>query len=230
MDTGRGLSIAALVISIISIFVPFYGLYLIAIGTLLAIASAVCGEKPLTIAATTINLLDALFLSPSLYLLINIQDQERNGNGGILWLTIAALLCLPFLAMLLQARGYFQRLGGGSANSPASTRGKATVRGAFLISTILPDGKIIRAQVSEDNRQCIVGRSAKNADMIIDDDAISRAHAQFELRHGELWLSDLGSLNKTKVDGVSLEAAPVRVGPGSRVTLGPSVTLTISSS
>ncbi|UYO51046.1 FHA domain-containing protein [Rhodopseudomonas palustris] len=229
MDTGRGLSIAALVISIISIFVPLYGLYLIAIATLLAVASAVCGERPLTIAATTINLLDALFLSPSLYLFINIQDQERNGNGGILWLTIAALLCLPFLAMLLQARGYFQRLGG-HANSPASTQRKATVGGAFLISTILPDGKIIRAQVSEDNRQCIVGRSAKNADMIIDDDAISRAHARFELRNGELWLSDLGSLNKTKVDGVSLEAAPVRVGPGSRVTLGPSVTLTISSS
>lgn len=230
MDTGRGLSIAALVISIVSIFVPIYGLYLIVIGTLLAVASAVCGERPLTIAATTINLLDALFLSPSLYLLINIQDQERNGNGGILWLTIAALLCLPFLAMLLQARGYFQRLGGSPANATDASRGRGFAADAFLISTILPDGKIIRAQVSADNRQCVVGRSAKSADMVIDDDAISRAHARFDLRHGELWLSDLGSLNKTKVDGVALETAPVRVGPGSRVTLGPSVTLTISSS
>jgi hypothetical protein len=230
MDTGRGLSIAAFVVSIISIFVPFYGLYLIVIGTLLAIASAACGERPLTIAATTINLLDAIFLSPSLYLFLSVQDQAGRGSAGTFWLIITALLCLPFLAMVVHAKGYFQTFQGSISNAPNGSQATELSGNTFLISTILPDGKIIRAQISAANRQCVVGRSAKSANMVIDDDAISRTHARFELRHGELWVSDLGSLNKTEADGISVEADPVRVRPGSRVTLGPSLTLTISRS
>lgn len=230
MDTGRGLSIAALVVSIIAIFVPFYGLYLIVIATLLAIASATCGERALTIAATTINVLNAIFLSPTLYVFLTIQDQSGGGRAGFFWLTIIALLCLPFLAMALQAKGYFQAFQPNHSNSRSNLHSTDPgVGAAFLISTILPSGKIVRAQVSAANPQCIVGRSAKSANLVVDDDAISRTHARFDLRQGELWVSDLGSLNKTRVDGIDVESDPVRVRPGSRVVLGPSVTLTISS-
>jgi len=46
MEIGRGVSIAALVVAIVSIFIPIYGLYLVIIGTVLAIASALYGERP----------------------------------------------------------------------------------------------------------------------------------------------------------------------------------------
>ena len=63
----------------------------------------------------------------------------------------------------------------------------------------------------------IVGRSPE-AHLRIDDPWISNLHALFELRGGELWVVDLGSLNGTFVDGARVGEA--RVGPGTLVHFG----------
>jgi hypothetical protein len=232
MEIGRGVSIAALVVAIVSIFIPIYGLYLVIIGTVLAIASALYGERPLTIAATLVNLLNVLFLSPSLYIVLNIQRMANGNNTGLFWLVVVLLLCLPFLAIYLNANGHLRIPQAGSAQGGSGWQApqpSAGPQARFSISTVTPNGQVVRSEVSAAKPQCVVGRSAENSDMVIPDDTVSRMHARFELRKDELWVSDLDSLNKTRLDGMLVEKEPVRVRPGARVTLGQAVTLTISS-
>jgi hypothetical protein len=63
----------------------------------------------------------------------------------------------------------------------------------------------------------VLGRVAP-ADVVIPDDSLSRAHAQFEIEDLQVWVEDLGSTNGTRVNGEPVERAPVR--PGDEVTLG----------
>jgi pSer/pThr/pTyr-binding forkhead associated (FHA) protein len=65
---------------------------------------------------------------------------------------------------------------------------------------------------------CIVGRDPE-CDRLIDDPAASRRHCAFTLRHGRVWVEDLGSRNGTFLNGTRLEGArPVTA--GDRLDLG----------
>jgi hypothetical protein len=64
----------------------------------------------------------------------------------------------------------------------------------------------------------VVGRSAE-AGLDVADELVSRRHALFELRAGEIWVQDLGSRNGTFVDGFPLTGAQPLPG-GSVVTVG----------
>lgn len=233
MEIGRGVSVAAVVVAIISIFIPIYGLYLVIVGTVLATTSGLYGERPITIAATLINLLNVLFLSPSLYIMLNIQRWTNGNNVGLFWLVIVLLLCLPFVAIYLRANDLLGLTPSGSTEgfgAGSGTRPSATPEASFSISTVAPNGQVVRSELSSAKPRCIVGRSEKQADMVIPDDRISRVHARFELRRGELWVSDLDSLNETKMDEMLVARDPVRVRPGAKVMLGGVVTLTVSRS
>lgn len=63
-----------------------------------------------------------------------------------------------------------------------------------------------------------IGRQAGNA-IVIDDERLSRRHAQIDLRPGGLFVTDLGSANGTRVNGQPITGAhPVR--PGDALDLG----------
>lgn len=67
-----------------------------------------------------------------------------------------------------------------------------------------------------------IGRSGGHADIMIDDNTISRRHAVIK-RHpgGGLIISDLGSTNGTVVDGVSVRAGnPLHLEDGANIALG----------
>jgi transcriptional regulator with GAF, ATPase, and Fis domain len=60
--------------------------------------------------------------------------------------------------------------------------------------------------------------AAPGVDVVIADPAISRLHAELELRDDGLWVRDLESRNGTWVDGVLVSGA--RVGDGGRIRVG----------
>jgi two-component system response regulator GlrR len=65
--------------------------------------------------------------------------------------------------------------------------------------------------------------SAASAEIVLNDAAVSRLHAEFEIRDGAVWVSDLASRNGTFVNGVMVAGA--RVPPEAHVRMG-STTLT----
>jgi hypothetical protein len=66
----------------------------------------------------------------------------------------------------------------------------------------------------------IAGRSSE-VDLVLADDAVSRKHARFFSNRGHLWIRDLGSRNGTKINGRSVDRAPLR--DGDRLTIGSSL-------
>lgn len=74
----------------------------------------------------------------------------------------------------------------------------------------------------------IVGRE-RHADISIDSRDVSRRHAEFGLRDGDLLITDLGSTNHTKVNDTEITAhTPTRVAPGDLIELGtPAVQLQV---
>lgn len=63
----------------------------------------------------------------------------------------------------------------------------------------------------------VIGSSAA-VDIVIDDETISRLHAEFEERPDGVWLRDLGSKNGTTVNGLAIGA--VRLSEGANVRCG----------
>jgi serine/threonine protein kinase len=69
-------------------------------------------------------------------------------------------------------------------------------------------------------RPYVLGR-AGNADLPIPSDRISRLHASLEWKQGRLQLSDLGSTNGTRINGVALvEGRPIPLRDGVRFSVG----------
>ena len=62
---AKGLGIAALVISILSIFIPVVSLYIVWLALILATIAAIFDAKTLTIATFAICLVNVLFLYPT---------------------------------------------------------------------------------------------------------------------------------------------------------------------
>jgi hypothetical protein len=65
----------------------------------------------------------------------------------------------------------------------------------------------------------VIGRGDE-AGWIIDDEDLSRAHAEVRRRWDGTWLRDLGSKNGTRADGQALGTREVRLRDGSRIELG----------
>ena len=65
---GKGLGIAVLIVAAIAIIIPIYGIYLGLITAILGIVVAFLREQAMAIAIGALNILDAIFLTPSLKL------------------------------------------------------------------------------------------------------------------------------------------------------------------
>jgi pSer/pThr/pTyr-binding forkhead associated (FHA) protein len=76
-----------------------------------------------------------------------------------------------------------------------------------------------------DKKRSVLGRS-RDVDVQIDDQNISRRHAEIVQEGSAYWLVDLGSTNGTEVDGRRVQRA--RLDDGSRFTVG-ETTVTFST-
>lgn len=84
--------------------------------------------------------------------------------------------------------------------------------------TIMLHDRIITRFSINEGEKLIIGRGS-DADVVIDNSAISRHHSTFELKDGTLLLADLNSTNGTSVNGDKI-TAPVPVTPSDTITLG----------
>ena len=67
--------------------------------------------------------------------------------------------------------------------------------------------------------ETVVGRDAR-CRIRIHAPWVSRRHARFFLEDDELWVSDLGSRNGTRVNGAEITAAAAKLEPGDEIALG----------
>jgi pSer/pThr/pTyr-binding forkhead associated (FHA) protein len=69
--------------------------------------------------------------------------------------------------------------------------------------------------------ELVVGRTSERAQLVLDHEQVSRAHAKLSRTADGLSLVDLGSANGTFLDGVRLGATPVSLGVGAAFQVGP---------
>jgi len=87
-----------------------------------------------------------------------------------------------------------------------------------ILRELRPDGS--EREVSLDGRPLTIGRATDNG-LVLQDSRVSRHHARLQARRGTLVLSDLGSTNGSRVNGVTVQE--VVLGPGDRIQLGDTV-------
>ena len=68
----------------------------------------------------------------------------------------------------------------------------------MILNIVLITGEKLTFKVDKDS--CVIGRSAQ-ADVVIPHEAISRKHCQIDYIEGELFITDLGSINGVLLDG-----------------------------
>ncbi|MFZ5764955.1 MAG: FHA domain-containing protein [Thermodesulfobacteriota bacterium] len=65
--------------------------------------------------------------------------------------------------------------------------------------------KVVKQFAIEDGERLVIGRSS-DADVVVDNTAISRKHTALERRNGVYFVEDLGSLNGTMVNGKKIDS------------------------
>ena len=68
----------------------------------------------------------------------------------------------------------------------------------------MPDGKMIKFDVSNNEGRYVVGRDP-SADFILNDTSVSRQHCSLLISKGRIWVNDLGSTNGTYINEKSLD-------------------------
>src|SRR6266851_3934284 len=82
----------------------------------------------------------------------------------------------------------------------------------YAVTVRQPDGSSVSAEIR--NGHCLVGRESKRSDLLLNDEAVSRAHVIVRDNDGELTVEDLSSSNGTYLDGKRLEPGqqyPLRI-------------------
>ena len=78
--------------------------------------------------------------------------------------------------------------------------------------------KVVKQFAIEDGERLVIGRSSE-ADVVVDNTAISRKHTAIERRNGVYFLEDLGSLNGTMVNGKKIDSC-VQLFDGDAIEIG----------
>jgi len=100
---AKGFGIAALVLAILAIFIPLYGLWISAIASVFAVISALAGDRIFATAAPIITAINLLFLSPAFWRLMN-NSSDKTVN----YVIVCVLVGVPFVAMYLNQSGTFK--------------------------------------------------------------------------------------------------------------------------
>ena len=132
-------------------------------------------------------------------------------------IAVAAVLLLTVVAVVLYRRRSLelahvrQQVGPGQRHGPMGARpGEASGASGpdYLLTGETGNGtpvslKVLGSMVSS---SVVIGRSPRNATLLIDDKTLSRAHARlFEGSDGALHVEDLGTTNGTRVNGRQLQ-------------------------
>lgn len=96
------LAIAALVIVILAIFIPVYGIVLTALALILATVSALMGERAITIATTVVAFVSVIFLSPVIW--VAVHAAESSSVRYVAYVLALAFLFAPIVGMIIDSK------------------------------------------------------------------------------------------------------------------------------
>ncbi|MEM0986475.1 MAG: FHA domain-containing protein [Pseudomonadota bacterium] len=146
------------------------------------------------------------------YLLIGLGLLVLTAIGVATWLNVRARRLRSDLAAVKDEKRDIEE-----AKAAAEARWHDCVLESEQGFTVkLPGSKLLKAHGG-----VTVGRSRSEADVVIDRDDVSRRHARFEVVNEIVELTDLGSTNKTRVNGGALDhGAPRRLYEGDRISFG----------
>jgi len=89
----------------------------------------------------------------------------------------------------------------------------------WLLSGIMPDGRMIKFNIPNLEKNFIIGRET-SADFVITDPSISREHASLQISRGQVWFSDLNSTNGSSINGRSVAVDPIELKISDSIKLG----------
>jgi hypothetical protein len=99
---AKGFGIAALVVAIVAIIVPGYGLFFSAGAIVLSVIAALAGDRIFATATPIIAGVNTLFLSPLMWMFI----RDHGGNGvEVFYCLVIIFFVAPFVAMFLNSKG-----------------------------------------------------------------------------------------------------------------------------
>ena len=145
---------------------------------------------------------------------------------GMSLVLVAVAIFLTYVALSPEFANLYGQQGvsvGAYSNDRPSLATESRARSssaAYLISAIGSDGVVARREISAAQPTCVIGRSSDQVDLCLADETVSRVHAKFALVGDDLMLRDLGSSNRTLVDGREIGGTPVRVGVHDKIVLG----------
>lgn len=103
---GKGFGIAGLVLAIVGIFVPVFGLFIGWAGLILATVAAFAGQRGLAIGTSLICVVVFIFLTPSLWLegAAVAVDAAQNEPTPIFRIISIILVVAPFVGVFFGKR------------------------------------------------------------------------------------------------------------------------------
>ena len=99
---GKGLGIAVLIVAAFAIIIPLYGIYLGLITAALGIVVAALKEPAMAIAIGALNILDAVFLTPSLKVANAGAQMVHSSTPAIIfwtWVSLGAVSIIVAIAV-----------------------------------------------------------------------------------------------------------------------------------
>lgn len=98
---AKGLGIAALVLSILAIFVPVITIFVVWLAMILAAVGGFFGERAFAIASVLVSLVNLILLSPMTW----AAFAGENAGGGAFFQTVTVILFIaPIVAMIVGAK------------------------------------------------------------------------------------------------------------------------------
>lgn len=94
----KGFGIAALVFSILAVFVPVVTVYVVLLAMILAAVAGFFGDRTFTIASVAISVVNIVFLSPVTW--AALAGESLQGGSVLKWVIIIMLVA-PIIAMVV---------------------------------------------------------------------------------------------------------------------------------
>lgn len=235
----KGLGIAALVIAIIAIFIPFIGTWLTILVALMA-AFAYGEGLGLGIASIIVNIVHIFFFSPLLWVTQGMAEIEGAVSGKhtpfLPWILIVAQVVAIVILFMLQRKSSGFSIIKSPLQEQAVASGQPSLKpprrmqvDGYAPPTALSTPRAILLGISGplhghqfrmETDVFHIGASQKNDLVIAKDDYVSRNHACLRYDKGSLWLADQHSRNGTFLNENRLKGAPLMLNVGDRIRLG----------
>ena len=164
------------------------------------------------------------------------QDSER-------LVIVATVLGLPLIGLTIALVCFYFLAGTPGANrfggaEPLNHKPKISVRvptkkgevaddsnaGRWVLSGFDSFGNIVRLEFdlnARPGRNYVIGRNRAVCDLVIDDQGVSRQHAEIVVTASGVYIRDLGSSNGTRVNGQRVTGEPLRFPVNGILAVGP---------